>query len=117
MALIYLGPLLTQLGPNPPSTPVPHESAHSGHHQGASALEGSPSDPLAHLVHGECGYCVLLSKLPALSPKGTLIPAGRYARTGYTAARPASHPRTAPQFPNAPVRAPPDLVFPELISV
>lgn len=103
MLLIYLGPLVTKV--QVAHTPNPH-SAH------ASAAEPMDhSDPLQHVAHGDCGYCVLLTKLPAMSPRGTAaFPRNTIGTDSPTAPRLISAPQGLPGFPNAPVRAPPVMV-------
>lgn len=103
MLLIYLGPLVTK-------AQVAHTpNMHSAHASAAEQMDHS--DPLQHMSHGDCGYCVLLTKLPALSPRGTAVfPRIAIGEGNLTAPRLISAPQGRPGFPNAPVRAPPVLV-------
>lgn len=107
MTLIYLGPLITQAQ----SGLQAETDQHHGHQDHAPSGDNSNhTDPLQHLAHGECGYCVLLSKLPALSPRGTLVPSEQRGVPATPTPRLVSLPRAIPRFPNAPVRAPPSMV-------
>lgn len=115
MVLIYVGPLMTQAQLKPETGPPllsSHQSDHhaSEHSPAPSAGQADHSDPLQHLAHGECGYCVLLTKLPALSSRGTDVPSGTSTAGGRGLPGVLSPPREIPGFPNAPVRAPPVMV-------
>ena len=110
MLLIYLGPLLTQAQLPLHEEPAAHHPEHSHHNGSPPGDTTDHSDPLQHLAHGECGYCVLLSKLPALSPRGKLVPSGSVTTSVASLPRLFSLPREIPRFPNAPVRAPPVMV-------
>ena len=119
MVLIYVGPLMTQAQLKPETGPAllsnnegSHQSDHhaSEHTPAPSAGHADHSDPLQHMAHGECGYCVLLSKLPALSSRGTDVPSGTSAAGHRNIPGVLSPPREIPRFPNAPVRAPPVMV-------
>lgn len=119
MVLIYVGPLMTQAQLKPETGPPllsNHEGSHQSDHHSSehsptpSAGQTDHSDPLQHLAHGECGYCVLLSKLPALSSRGTDVPPGISAAGNSGLPGVLSPPRGIPRFPNAPVRAPPFMV-------
>ena len=72
MLLIYLGPLLTKAQLSQHAEPTHHSAEPSLHakqkHHGHSSEHSADkhSDPLEHLAHGDCGYCVLLTKLPAM---------------------------------------------------
>lgn len=103
MLLIYLGPLVTKA-----------QIAHGDHDYAAhssAAKNTDHSDPLQHMAHEDCGYCVLLTKLPAMSPRGAAVfPRNPIGEGNPTAPRLISAPKGTPGFPNAPVRAPPVLV-------
>ncbi|MBW3196307.1 DUF2946 domain-containing protein [Marinobacter nauticus] len=103
MLLIYLGPLVTK-------AQVAHTSnTHSAHASAAEQMDHSY--PLQHMSHGNCGYCVLLTKLPAMSPRGTAaFPRNAISEGNPSAPRLISAPQGLPGFPNAPVRAPPAMV-------
>ncbi|CAN0598207.1 unnamed protein product, partial [Ectocarpus sp. 12 AP-2014] len=107
MVLIYVGPLITQAQLNPEAGPAALNSHHSDHHSrehspAPSSGQTDHSDPLQHLAHGECGYCVLLSKLPVLSSQGTAVPSSAPAVSGTGLPGLLSPPRAIPRFPNAP---------------
>lgn len=103
MLLIYLGPLVTK-------AQVAHTSnTHSAHASAAEQMDHSY--PLQHMSHGDCGYCVLLTKLPAMYPRGTAaVPRNAISEGNPSAPRLISAPRGLSGFPNAPVRAPPAMV-------
>lgn len=117
MLLIYLGPLLTKAQLPQHAEPTHHSaepSLHATHKHHSHSPEHTPekhSNPFEHLTHGDCGYCVLLTKLPAMSPQSA---------QGAPSDNPGTHrpespdfisaPRGIPSFPNAPVRAPPLIV-------
>lgn len=103
MLLIYLGPLFTK-------ALMTHSAP--DHHAHANAAEPMDhSDPSQHMSHGDCGYCVLLTKLPAMSPRGAAVfPRNIIGEGNPAAPRLISAPQGLPGFPNAPVRAPPDMV-------
>ncbi|WP_428396669.1 DUF2946 domain-containing protein [Marinobacter salarius] len=111
MLLIYLGPLLTKAQLPQHAEPTHHSAEHKHHGHPPEHTPDKHSDPFEHLAHGDCGYCVLLTKLPAMSPQGA-----QGAPSDHTGSRhPASltsisAPRGIPSFPNAPVRAPPLIV-------
>ncbi|WP_431475165.1 DUF2946 domain-containing protein [Marinobacter sp. KM021] len=110
MVLIYLGPLLTQAQSGQHEAPNAHSGHHGHHNSSPPSEETDHSDPLQHLAHGECGYCVLLSKLPALSQQSTSVSTGSIASPHAVLGRLNLFPRGIPRFPNAPVRAPPIMV-------
>src|SRR5690554_456768 len=103
MLLIYLGPLVTK-------AQIAHTlNKHSAHVSAAEQMDHS--DPLQHMSHGDCDYCVLLTKLPAMSPRGAAVfPRSAIGEGNPTAPRLISAPQGLPGIPNAPVRAPPVMV-------
>lgn len=119
MLLIYLGPLLTKVQLRQHSEPTHHIAEPSSfrhtnqkHHNHTPERDpGGHSNPFEHMAHGDCGYCVLLTKLPAMSPQGAMgAPSDSTGGRNPKAPRLISAPRGVPSFPNAPVRAPPLIV-------
>lgn len=118
MVLILFGPLLTrvQLEAQGPGAGQSHHGQHlepsshphhPGHHQPKPTPENASHGPLEHLAHGECGYCWLLVKLPAVAPLGspTAWANTRISRTSPPAGR--LQPWQNPRYASALVRAPP----------
>jgi len=129
MMLILLGPLVTRAQLLPQASQsghtqnaVQHQTASEHHHDHRHHHGQQPQpaqdknrhhashSPLEHLAQGECGYCWLLVKSPAISSHGSATAWAVITAAPSPLAANRSQPYGKPCYINTPVRAPPVMV-------